>query len=397
MRGLDGGDGTICVVIGTRPEAIKLAPVVLALKRERDVPVKVIATAQHRALLDDALAHFGVTSDYDLNVMSQAQTPVVVAARVMADLEPILRNLSASWVVVQGDTVTAAAAAWASFLCRSRVAHVEAGLRTRNKWYPFPEEICRRVVGVCADLHFAPTSGARSNLIAEGVPEELIHVTGNTVIDALRVTSDAVSAPSWRPANDQLAHVLRTQRKDSVLVLVTAHRRESLGAPLHEIHEAVRKLAARFQDRVQFVLPVHPNPDVSAATRNVLTGLSNVVLTEPLSYPDLVALLLRAHFVMTDSGGLQEEAPFLGKPVLVLRDETERPEAVQSGVAWLTGPHEQRIYEAASRLILDASLYSKMARRVSPYGDGYAAERICRVLRAATMGSAGELLPSETC
>lgn len=387
----------VLTILGTRPEAIKLAPVILAL---RDCPgtiqSRVCVTAQHREMVDRLLPAFGIRTDYDLDVMSAGQTPTKVAAMVLDRLDPILAREQPDWVLVQGDTTTVAAASLAAFYGRVRVGHVEAGLRTWDKWQPFPEEINRRVAGVTADLHFAPTEGARSNLIAEGVRPEDVIVTGNTGIDALHFAASTRLNKHDRSLIDNLLGSHETSdvrgasdgegRPPTRIVLVTAHRRENFGAPIKSICGAIKSLAKRYGEGVRFIYPVHPNPRIQEPVHALLGDVSSVTLLPPLEYFPLVHLMKSSFMVLTDSGGLQEEAPSFGKPVLVLRDVTERPEGVSAGTAKLVGTDEADIVREATRLLDDASAYGAMATAVSPYGDGRASERI----RAALV-SAGSL------
>jgi UDP-N-acetylglucosamine 2-epimerase (non-hydrolysing) len=314
-------------VFGTRPEAIKMAPVVRELQRYPDrIESLVCVTAQHREMLDQVLALFAIAPDYDLEVMEDSQTPTQVASAVLARLEPILQREQPDWVLVQGDTATVAAASLAAFYAGVKVGHVEAGLRTHDKRQPFPEEINRRVAGVIADLHFAPTQRARQNLLHEGVPAEHIVVTGNPVIDALH----------WAAAQPLDAGILDLDRATCQYdglkqILVTAHRRENLGRPLENICLALRDLASHYDGRVHITYPVHLNPNVWVPVHRLLGDVLNITLTPPLDYLPLVHLMKRAHLILTDSGGIQEEAPGLGVPVLVLREVTERPEAVEAG------------------------------------------------------------------
>ena len=363
----------VLTIFGTRPEAIKLAPVIRELERQEGdggLESIVCVTAQHRQMLDQVLELFGIVPDYDLNVMEGDQTPAQVAAAVLARLEPVLQAVGPDWVLVQGDTTTAAAASLAAFYARARVGHVEAGLRTHDKWQPFPEEINRRVAGVVADLHFAPTERARQNLLREGVPEERILVTGNPVIDALQWVA------AQPLADGELGFDRQLLEGDGRLILVTAHRRENLGAPLENICLALGDLAERYAGRLRIVYPVHLNPNVWEPVHRLLGGLPNITLTPPLDYLPLVHLLKRAHLVLTDSGGIQEEAPGLGKPVLVLREVTERPEAVEAGTVRLVGTDRARVVAETVRLLEDEEAYARMARAVNPYGDGKAAGRI---------------------
>lgn len=364
----------VLVVFGTRPEAIKLAPVIHALRaRPERFRVRVCVTAQHRQMLDSVLQRFAIAPDYDLDLMRPNQSLCQTAAGVFQHLEPVLQREQPNWVLVQGDTTTVATAALAAFYTGARVAHVEAGLRTYDKRQPFPEEVNRRVASVIADLHFAPTERARQNLLREGIAASAIHVTGNTVVDALR----------WivqQPPPPALAHY--TPSDGRRLVLITAHRRENFGRGLENICLAVRDLAQAFPD-VHFVYPVHLNPNVQAPARRLLSDLTNVTLTDPLDYASMAHLMQRATLILTDSGGIQEEAPTFGKPVLVLRETTERPEVIEAGVAQLVGADRARIVAEAARLLTDAEAYARMARAVNPYGDGRASERIADILARA--------------
>jgi UDP-N-acetylglucosamine 2-epimerase (non-hydrolysing) len=367
----------ILFVAGTRPEAIKLAPVIREIRNRSaagaGLEARVCVTAQQREMLDQALGVFGILCDSDLDVMEDDQSPTQVAAAVLSRLEPVLAAEKPDWVIVQGDTTTAAAASLAAFYARIPVGHVEAGLRTHDKWRPFPEEIHRRVAAVLADLHFAPTARARRNLIAEGIPQERVLLTGNPVIDALRWASrQPLRSPTALPP----------QRDGVRQVLVTAHRRESFGAPLERICGALRAIAERHAEAVEIVYAVHRNPRVHGPVHRLLGGVPGIVLVPPLDYLELVHMIRRAHLVVTDSGGLQEEAPGLGKPVLVLRDVTERPEAVDAGTAKLVGTEASRIVAEVERLLTDPAEYGRMARAVNPFGDGHAAARIVDALTA---------------
>lgn len=367
-------------IFGTRPEAIKLAPVIRALEaRPECVISRVCVTAQHRAMLDQVLNLFDIVPDYDLNVMQVSQTPAQVAARVLALLGPLLAGEKPDWVLVQGDTTSVMAATMAAFYSRVKVGHVEAGLRTGNKLYPFPEEINRRVVGAVADLHFAPTARARCNLLREGVAEDTIFVTGNPVIDSLKwVAGRPLQHDALASALSDLAGIVGGGNSER-LILVTAHRRENFGEPLADICQALREIVERYRD-VHIVYPVHPNPNVTGPVYQQLGVIPRITLLPPLDYLLMVHLMKRCYLVLTDSGGLQEEAPSLGVPVLVLRDVTERPEAVEAGAARLVGTGADQIVSETCRLLDDRQAYEDMARAVNPYGDGRAAGRIIAAL-----------------
>jgi UDP-N-acetylglucosamine 2-epimerase (non-hydrolysing) len=348
-----------------------MAPVILELRRRSGIECRVCVTAQHRQMLDQVLRLFHIAPDYDLDIMEDNQSPTRVAAAVLARLEPILQEEKPDWVLVQGDTTTVAAASLAAFYTRVKVGHVEAGLRTHDKWQPFPEEINRRVAGVIADLHFAPTAWARDNLLREGAPPETVHVTGNPVIDALLT----VAEKPYDPESGPLAGLPWERR----IILVTAHRRENF-ISLEEICRALSEIAHRYEGDVHIVYPVHLNPNVQEPVYRLLGGQPGITLLPPLDYLPLVYLMKRCTLVITDSGGIQEEAPGLGKPVLVLRDVTERPEGVEAGTVRLVGTDRERIVAETVRLLEDAEAYRRMAQAVNPYGDGHAAERIVDAL-----------------
>lgn len=363
----------VLTVVGTRPEVIKMAPVVLALQqREGAVTSRVCATAQHREMLDEALARFGLAADHDLDLMTRGQTPSRVAAAVLQALPPVLAAERPDWVLVQGDTTTTTAAAMAAALAGIRVGYVESGLRTHDLRQPFPEELNRLLATRAATLHFAPTPLARRNLLAEGVPDRSIVVTGNTVTDALHATVAALDL-------DAGAHPFADLPPDGRLVLVTAHRRENLGPPLTRICAALRGLVA-LDPRLHVVYPLHPRPEVREVVRGSLGGEPRIVLCDHLGHPALIRLMLRAELVLTDSGGMQEEAATLGRPVLVLREVTERPEAVEAGLARLVGTDPERILAAARSLLAREGPARRGARATQCYGDGRAAERIVAAL-----------------
>lgn len=362
--------GKVMVVFGTRPEAIKMAPVIKELKKVEDVNTIVCVTAQHREMLDQVLTLFKIKPDYDMDLMKEEQDLFTITAGVLEGMQTILKKEQPDLVLVHGDTTTTFAAALAAFYLRIPVGHVEAGLRTRNKYSPFPEELNRTLTGRLAELHFAPTDTARENLLAESTAQFKIWVTGNTVIDALldTVRKDYRFAP-------ELAEIDLNKR----ILLVTTHRRENWGEPMRQIYQALIDLVNEFPD-VEVVFPVHKNPVVRDVAMEMLGGRERFHLVEPLDYEPFANLMDRCYLVLTDSGGLQEEAPSLGKPVLVLRDTTERPEAVKAGTVKLTGTNRQRIYETAHTLLSDPAEYEKMARAINPYGDGKAARRIARVV-----------------
>lgn len=358
----------LCVV-GTRPEAIKMAPVILALKNEPWADVRVLATAQHRQMLDQVLNFFDIQPDIDLDIMRPNQTLTELTSRLLVELNRVFLEEKPDAVLVQGDTTTVMAASLACFYHHIPIGHVEAGLRTWNIRNPFPEEANRVIAGKLAYWHFAPTESSRANLLRDQVPENDIFVTGNTVIDALLMTA---------AKELNLGIDLDPAKR---LVLVTSHRRENFGEPLRHICRALRALAERNPD-VQFLFPVHPNPNVKSVVHEFLDDCANIRLCAPLDYAPFVAAMKQAYLIISDSGGVQEEAPALGKPVLVLRNETERPEAVEQGVVKLVGPNFAAIVEETQRLLDDEKAYREMARGVSPYGDGHGAQRIVDVLRA---------------
>ena len=361
-------------VFGTRPEAIKLAPVVRAFEADPRFDSVVCVTGQHRAMLDQMLGFFGMRARHDLDVMQPDQTLTALAARTLERLQPVLDAERPDWLVVQGDTTTAMAAALGAFYNKIRVAHVEAGLRTRDKRAPYPEEVNRRMIGATADLHLAPTQAARAALLAEGEPDRNVVVTGNTGIDALYWTQDRVRAGQVS-APEGLEPLLDGRR----LVLVTAHRRENFDGGLAQICAAIQALVQSFED-IAVVLPVHPNPNVKAPIEKALSHTPRVHLTQPVDYGPFVWLLDRAALILTDSGGIQEEATALGRPMLVMRDVTERPEAIASGNGLLVGAHQAAIVEQASRLLADPAALAAMARPSDVFGDGRAAGRIVEAL-----------------
>jgi UDP-N-acetylglucosamine 2-epimerase (non-hydrolysing) len=364
----------VITVIGTRPEAIKMAPVIKSLMSySEDVKSVVCVTAQHREMLDQALEIFGIVPDYDLNLMNPNQSLSLLTANVLTALDEVITIEKPDWVLVQGDTTTAMVASLVAYYHRIKLGHVEAGLRTNDKFQPFPEEINRRIADILADVYFAPTQNSRMNLLKEGIRSESIVVTGNTVIDALMMISQRVAG---RPLDSRIS----TSIKNRLLILVTVHRRESFGKPLENICKALARIAFSCQDKIQIVYPVHLNPNVRKSVYEILSGIPNISLIEPVNYEKLVGLMSKAYLIMTDSGGIQEEAPSLHKPVLVLRDVTERPEAIEAGAAKLIGTDADRIYSETIRLIEEPKSYYHMANAINPYGDGQASQRIVQFL-----------------
>lgn len=367
----------IMIIFGTRPEAIKMAPLVLRLKQESGFETRVCVTGQHREMLDQVLASFDLAVDDDLAVMQPGQSINGLAASLLTGLDAVYLQHKPDLVLVHGDTTTCFIATLAAFHRRIPVGHVEAGLRTHNLQSPWPEEANRQLAGVLADLHFAPTDRARDNLLRENVNATNIHVTGNTVIDALLWMQQRLDQSGWQPA---ATSPLAQLRPGAPLILITGHRRESLGSGLLAICRALRRLAERYP-HMDFVYPVHLNPAVQQAVFGVLSGIANVHLTEPLDYQHFVWAMSHCHLILTDSGGVQEEAPSLGKPVLVLRDNTERPEALAAGALRVVGVTEDGIYSAACTLLDDPAQYAAMSQARNPFGDGQACERICAALR----------------
>ena len=363
----------VMTVFGTRPEAIKMAPVVLELAKYPDQITPIVAvTAQHREMLDQVLHLFHIQPDYDLDIMAAGQTLFDITTKAMMGLDKVIKKSKPDLVLVHGDTTTTFAGALAAYYHQVTVGHVEAGLRTHNKYSPFPEEMNRKLTGSIADLHFAPTTTAEGNLLAESVDQNAIFVTGNTVIDALHHT-----VRDDFKFEDQLLRQIDFEHKR--IILVTTHRRENLGEPMRHVYKALRQLTEEFAD-VEIVFPVHRNPKVREVVNAELGGLAKVHLIDPLDYEPFANLMHRSYLILTDSGGVQEEAPALGKPVLVLRDTTERPEAVTAGTVKLIGTDRQRVYTEARQLLTDAAEYSRMAESCNPYGDGQAARRIIQAV-----------------
>ena len=370
----------VLCVLGTRPEAVKMAPIIRLLKKTAGIETRTCNTAQHRQMIDQVLELFEIKPDHDLNLMRDNQTMAEISASIFTHLDPILVEFNPDWVLAVGDTTTVVTTSLLAFYRRIKFGHVEAGLRTHDKWHPFPEEINRRLATVTADLHFAPTGWSQGNLLREGVEENRIFITGNPVIDALNHVANQDEPQEITELlqnlgiDNQAAGRLTTKR----LILVTAHRRENFGKPLENICHAIREIAAR--DDIEVVYPVHLNPNVEEPVNRLLKGIGHVTLLPPLDYLPLVHLMKRSTLILTDSGGIQEEAPALGIPVLVLRDVTERPEGIEAGTLKLVGTQTRRIVLEAQRLLDDRSAYEKMAKAANPYGDGHAAERIIEAL-----------------
>ena len=364
----------VMTVFGTRPEAIKMCPLVLELRKDPEIQPVVCVTAQHREMLDQVLDLFGIVPDYDLNVMKPNQTISMITCSVLQGLEPVLQKEKPDIVLVHGDTSTTFVTALACFYQQIPVGHVEAGLRTYDKYSPFPEEMNRVLTGDIADIHFAPTPRNTANLTREGISEDRIEVTGNTVIDALLT----VAGKPYEFEDETLKKIDFEKKR---VITVTCHRRENLGEYMANIFSALADIAQEFTD-VEIVYPVHLNPKVRDAASEYLGGIPNVHLIEPLTYQPFVNLMARSFFILTDSGGMQEEAPALGKPVLVVRRETERPEAIEAGTAKLAGVDRETIYALTKQLLTDRAEYDRMAHAVNPYGDGHACERIVKALKA---------------
>jgi len=359
----------VMTVFGTRPEAVKMAPLVLELqKHEEEIETIVCVTAQHREMLDQVLDFFEIKPDYDLNVMKDRQSLAEIAVNVINGLDPVLKEARPDLVLVHGDTSTTFLASYAAFLNQIQVGHVEAGLRTWNKMSPYPEEMNRQLAGVLADLHFAPTEWSAGNLRRENKPESSIYITGNTVTDVFQYTVD----PSF-------SHPVLDWAKGRRLILMTAHRREALGEPHRNIFRAVKRIADEFPD-VAVVYAVHLNPAVREPANEILGGHERIRLIDPLDVFEFHNFYPHAYMILTDSGGLQEEAPSFGVPVLVLRDTTERPEGIEAGVLELVGTNEEQVYAAARKLLTDRAAYERMAGAVNPYGDGRASERIAQAI-----------------
>lgn len=359
------------IIFGTRPEAIKMAPLVQEFKKHTDFETKVCVTAQHREMLDQVLDFFQIIPDYDLNLMKPNQNLYSLTADIITELKPILEDFQPDYVYVHGDTTTTMAASIASFYSGAKVCHVEAGLRTHNKRSPFPEEINRQVAGRICDYHFAPTIQSKENLLLENIKEQDILVTGNTVIDALLDSTSRVQEIQ----NVEIEYLKTIVDSEKKIILVTGHRRENHGQGFINICEALKEIATTHPD-VQIIYPVHLNPNVQKPVHDILEGISNIQLIDPLAYPAFVWLMAQAYMIVTDSGGVQEEAPSLGKPVLVMRDTTERPEAVEAGTVILVGTDQAKIVTEANDLLTNITRYQSMSALHNPYGNGEASKLI---------------------
>jgi UDP-N-acetylglucosamine 2-epimerase (non-hydrolysing) len=362
-------------IFGTRPEAIKMAPLVKELESASDIETVVCVTAQHRDMLDQVLRLFNIDPKYDLDVMKKNQSLSAITSSVLKGLDEVLEKEKPDLILVHGDTTTTFVSALSAFYKKIKVGHIEAGLRSHDKWFPYPEEINRKLTGVLADLHFAPTQTAKDNLLREGVCDKDIFVTGNTVIDAMKYTVK----DNYVFRDDRLNNIDYENKR---VIVVTAHRRENWGEPIENVCNALRKIAINIKD-TYIIYPVHKNPIVRDAVFSILDDIENVLLLDPIDTDEMHNLLKRCYMVMTDSGGLQEEVPSLGKPVLVLRDVTERPEAVKAGTVKIIGTDFDRVYSEAKLLLIDKNEYDRMANAVNPYGDGNASRRIVTAIKYA--------------
>ena len=365
-------------IFGTRPETIKMAPVVHELEKREEIESIVCVTAQHREMLDQVLKALKVKPDYDLNIMKQGQTLSDITTRALKGLEDVIKEVKPDIILVHGDTTTTFAGALAAFYQQVAVGHVEAGLRTYNKYSPFPEEMNRQFVGIVSDMNFAPTERSKNNVLREGKKEETIYVTGHTAIDALNLTVD-------EEYSDEITEWIGDDR----LIVLTAHRRENLGEPMYRMFKAIRRIIDKYDD-VKMVYPVHLNPLVVKAANEVFGDSEKIKLIKPLEVVEFHNLLSRSYLILTDSGGIQEEAPSLGKPVIVLRDTTERPEGIDAGTLKLAGTEEETIYQMVDELLSDSMEYEKMSKASNPYGDGHASERIVDAIIAKFSKSIGE-------
>ncbi len=364
----------VLLVFGTRPEAIKMAPVYHSMIRQKQfLDVKVCVTGQHRQMLDMVIKFFNIQIDYDLNIMRENQNLYTISTDILDGMYDIFQKEKFDWILVHGDTTTSTMAALAAFYSNIKVAHVEAGLRTFNKYAPFPEEVNRTLTSKLADIHFAPTQQSFDNLKNEGILPDSILVTGNTVIDALFLGLNRINE-----SNHSIKILKQKLLPNKKIILITAHRRENFGVGFENLCTAIRNIAEQYTNEIQIVYPVHLNPNVREPVSRLLSGIRNVLLIEPLEYEAFIWLMNKSYFILTDSGGVQEEAPSLGKPVLVMRDTTERPEAVSAGTVILVGTDSEKIYNTSAKIIDSNDFYNELSSKHNPYGDGLAAERITK-------------------
>ena len=354
----------VMTIFGTRPEAIKMAPLVKELEKRKEIKSIVCVTAQHREMLDQVLKVFNIKPDYDLNIMKQGQTLSEITSRVLLGLEEVIKEVKPNIILVHGDTTTTFAGALAAFYNNIDIGHVEAGLRTWNKYSPFPEEMNRQMVDCMTDMYFAPTEVSKNNLLIQGINEEKIYITGNTAIDAMKYT-----------VNDNYYNEIFDWVSEDKLILLTAHRRENLGEPMRNIFKAIKRILEEYSD-IKVIYPIHLNPKVREVANEIFGGIERIKIIEPLGVFDFHNFIKKSYLILTDSGGIQEEAPSLGKPVLVLRDTTERPEGISAGTLKLIGTDEKKVYKEIKKLLDDKSEYEKMSKANNPYGDGFASKKI---------------------
>ena len=354
----------VMTIFGTRPEAIKMAPLVKELEKRKEIESIVCVTAQHREMLDQVLKVFDIKPDYDLNIMKQGQTLSEITSRVLLGIEEVIKEVKPNIILVHGDTTTTFAGALAAFYNNIDIGHVEAGLRTWNKYSPFPEEINRQMVDCMTDMYFAPTEVSKNNLLIQGINEEKIYITGNTAIDAMKYT-----------VNDNYYNEIFDWVSEDKLILLTAHRRENLGEPMRNIFKAIKRILEEYSD-IKVIYPIHLNPKVREVANEIFEGIERIKIIEPLGVFDFHNFIKKSYLILTDSGGIQEEAPSLGKPVLVLRDTTERPEGISAGTLKLIGTDEKKVYKEIKKLLDDKSEYEEMSKANNPYGDGFASKKI---------------------
>ncbi len=354
----------VMTIFGTRPEAIKMAPLVKELEKRKEIESIVCVTAQHREMLDQVLKVFNIKPDYDLNIMKQGQTLSEITSRVLLGLEEVIKEVKPNIILVHGDTTTTFAGTLAAFYNNVDIGHVEAGLRTWNKYSPFPEEMNRQMVDCMTDMYFAPTEVSKNNLLIQGINEDKIYITGNTAIDTMKYT-----------VNDNYYNEIFDWVGEDKLILLTAHRRENLGEPMRNIFKAIKRILEEYSD-IKVIYPIHLNPKVREVANEIFGGIERIKIIEPLGVFDFHNFIKKSYLILTDSGGIQEEAPSLGKPVLVLRDTTERPEGIKAGTLKLIGTDEKKVYKEIKKLLVDKSEYEKMSKANNPYGDGFASKKI---------------------